>query len=406
MDFFGQQERAQRQTRWLIVLFGLAVLAVVFIIYLVFASVIFVFRHPLFDEAWWNPMTVIMGCFFFLGEFVTSPIQTFELIWDPQVIIWTACGTVLPIAAGCLYKLRVLAAGGPAVAKLLGGRRVETDTPDTDEQRLCNVVSEMAVASGMPQPEIYVLDRERGINSFAAGHTRDDVAIGVTLGCLVLLTRDELQGIVAHEFSHILNGDTRLNMRLMALCHGLFWPTIVGRILLRGNSESPEIGDSIFDDKVPEISTPLVPLAFFFLILGSVSSPLVRWIKSLICREREWLADAAAVQFTRNPPGIEGALRKIGGLLKQGRLDSPHAESASHFYFVNCVHEPWFGFQSTHPPLMKRILKIDPQFDGKFKHIQSLPSHEAAYDLRYQESVRRMRAEAAMQEEQQPPSRV
>ena len=121
----------------------------------------------------------------------------------------------------------------------------------------------------------------------------------------------------------------------------------------------------------------------------------------MICREREWLADAAAVQFTRNPPGIEGALKKIGGLLKQGRLDTAHAESASHFYFVNCVHESWFGFQSTHPPLVERILKIDPQFDGKFQRIHSLPSHEAAYDLRYQESIRRMRAEAALQEGQQ-----
>jgi len=401
VDFFGQQERAQRQTRWLIVLFGLAVLVVVFIIYLVFASAVYVFRHPLFNEAWWNPMTFIMSGFFFLGEVLLRPIHTIKLIWDPHLIIWTASGTLLPIVAGCLYKLRVLAAGGPAVAELLGGRRVDPETTDADERRLCNVISEMAVASGMAQPEIYVLERERGINSFAAGHTRDDVAIGVTLGCLKLLTRDELQGVIAHEFSHILNGDTRLNMRLMALCHGLFWPTIVGRILLRGNSEAPEMSDSIFDDKVPEISTPLVPVAFFFLVLGSVSSPLVRWIKSLICREREWLADAAAVQFTRNPPGIEGALKKIGGLLKQGRLDSPHAESASHFYFVNCVHDPWFGFQSTHPPLMRRILRIDPQFEGKFQHIQSLPSHEAAYDLRYQESIRRMRAEAAMQEEQQ-----
>jgi Zn-dependent protease with chaperone function len=401
VDFFGQQEHAQRQTRWLIVLFGLAVLVVVSIIYLVFASIVYVFRHPLFNEAWWNPMTLIIGCFFFLGEVLVRPFHIFKLIWDPQIVIWTTSCTLLPIIAGCLYKLRVLAGGGSAVAELLGGRRVDPETSDGDERRLYHVVSEMAIASGMPQPEVYVLDRERGINTFAAGHTQDDVAIGVTLGCLKLLTRDELQGVVAHEFSHILNGDTRLNMRLMALCHGLFWPTIVGRILLRGNSDAPEIGDSIFDDAVPEISTPLVPLAFFFLVLGSVSSPLVRWIKSLICREREWLADAAAVQFTRNPPGIEGALKKICGLLKEGRLDSPHAESASHFYFVNCVHEPWFGFQSTHPPLIGRILRTNPQFDGKFQHIQSLPSHEAAYDLRYQESIRRMRAEAEMREEQQ-----
>src|SRR6185437_3974747 len=266
-------------------------------------------------------------------------------------------------------------------------------------KKLCNVVSEMAIASGMPQPEVYVLDRERGINSFAAGHTREDVAIGVTFGCVKLLTRDELQGVIAHEFNHVLNGDTRLNMRLMTLAHGLFWPTIVGRILIRGTSEAPEMGDSIFDENLPQLNQAMVPFACFFFVLGSITSPLVRWIKSMICREREWLADAAAVQFTRNPPGIEGALRKIGGLLKQGRLDNAHAESASHFYFVNCVHDSWFGFQSTHPPLPKRILKIDPQFDGAFPHILSLPSQDAVYDHRYEESVRRMRAETAVPEE-------
>lgn len=401
MDFFGQQERARRQTRLLLWLFGLAVLVVVGIIYVVLASVIYVFQHPLFSEVWWNPMTFIITGFFFLGEALVHPVHTLKLIWDPHLVVWTATGTLLPVVAGCLYKIRVLAAGGPAVAKFLGGRRVDPDAANVDEKRLCNVVSEMAIASGMQRPEIYVLDRERGINSFAAGHTREDVAIGVTLGCVKLLTRDELQGLIAHEFSHILNGDTRLNMKLMALLYGLFWPTIVGRILLRGTSEAPEIGESILDEDVPEISKPLVPLACFFLILGSISSPLVRWIKSMICREREWLADAAAIQFTRNPPGLEGALKKIGGLLKQGRLDTPRAETASHFYFVNCVYEPWFGFLSTHPPLEKRILKIDPQFDGKFQRIHSLNSNEAAYDLRYEESVRRMQAEVAGGEQQE-----
>ena len=334
-----------------------------------------------------------------LGEALLRPGHALRLIWEPHLVIWTGLGTLIPIAAGCIYKIRLLAEGGPAVAELLGGRRVEPNTSDTNEKRLRNVVEEMAVASGMTLPEIYVLDRERGINSFAAGHTREDVAIGVTLGCVKLLTRDELQGVIAHEFSHILNGDTRLNMKLMGLAHGLFWPTIVGRILLRGSSEAPEMGESIFDEDASEINKVLVPPACFFLILGSISSPLVRLIKSLISREREWLADAAAVQFTRNPAGIEGALKKIGGLLKQGRLDTPHAESASHFYLANCVHDPWLSFQSTHPPLAKRILAINPQFDGHFQHINSLPSHDAAYDLRYEQSVRRMRAQAARQEE-------
>lgn len=379
----------------------MAVVVVVFVIYLVFASVIYIFRHPMVHEAWWNPAAFIGNVLFFLGDVLLEPLQTFKRIWDPDLIVWTASGTLLPIIAGCLYKLRVLSSGGPAVAELLGGRRVDPKTSDADEKRLCDVVSEMAIASGMPQPDIYVLDRERGINSFAAGHTRDDVAIGITLGCLKLLTRDELQGVIAHEFSHVLNGDTRLNMRLMALSHGLFWPTIVGRILLRGTSEATEMGEFNFDDDVPEISKPLLPLACFFLVLGSISSPLVRWIKSMICREREWLADAAAVQFTRDPPGLEGALKKIGGLLKQGRLDNAHAESASHFYFANCVHEPWFGFQSTHPPLAERILRIDPQFDGMFQHVHSLPSHEAVNDLRYEENLQRMRAQTAAQEGQE-----
>jgi Zn-dependent protease with chaperone function len=401
VDFFDQQEHARRQTRLLICLFGIAVVVVVLVIYVVLASAIYVFRHPLFNESWWDPMTIIIGGFFFVGDLLFQPFHTLKLIWEPHLAIWAAVGTLLPILAGCLYKLRVLAAGGPAVAELLGGRRVDPESQNADEQRLCHVISEMAIASGMSQPVVYVLDRERGVNSFAAGHTRDDVAIGVTLGCLKLLTRDELQGVIAHEFSHILNGDTRLNMKLMALAHGLFWPTIVGRILLRGTSTAPEIGDSIFDDDLPETRKLLVPAACFFLVLGSISSPLVRWIKSMICREREWLADAAAVQFTRNPAGIEGALKKIGGLLKQGRLDTPHAESASHFYFVNCVYDSWFGFQSTHPPLPKRILRIDPQFDGKFEHIRSLPSHDAVYDLRYEESVRRMRAQAASQSAQE-----
>jgi Zn-dependent protease with chaperone function len=252
----------------------------------------------------------------------------------------------------------------------------------------------MAVASGLSMPEIYVLDRERGINSFAAGHTREDVAIGITFGALKLLTRDELQGAVAHEFSHVLNGDTRLNMKLMALAHGLFWPTLLGRILVRGSTQAPERGASIFDDDTSSTFLPTSPLGILFLIIGGVSSPFVRLLKSKVCREREWLADAAAVQFTRNPAGIEGAFKKIGGLLKQGRMDSPFAEVASHLYFVNSTFDSWFGFMSTHPPLTKRILAINPAFDGQFQHIISLPSRDAEFDRIYEESVRRARAEA------------
>jgi len=212
----------------------------------------------------------------------------------------------------------------------------------------------------MAVPEIYVLDCERGINSFAAGHTRDDVAVGVTFGCLKMLTRDELQGVIAHEFSHVLNGDTRLNMKLMGLAHGLSWPTIIGRVLLRGSPQPMEIGASIFDADTKPTFLPTAPIGILFLIIGGISAPFVRVLKSLICRERERLADAAAVQFTRNPAGIAGALKKIGGLYRAGRLDTSYAETASHLYFANSAYEPMFSFQSTHPPVAKRILAIDP----------------------------------------------
>ena len=170
------------------------------------------------------------------------PLYFLDQLWDTQLFCWSATGTLLLIAAGCFYKIRLLAGGGPAVAELLGGRKIEDNSSDLDEKRLRDVVEEMAVASEMAVPEIYVLDGERGINSFAAGHTREDVAIGVTFGGLKLLTRDELQGVIAHEFSHVLNGDTRLNMKLMGLADGLFWPTIVGRVLVRGSAQPLETG--------------------------------------------------------------------------------------------------------------------------------------------------------------------
>lgn len=364
MDFFDQQAHAKKRTRRLLWLFGLAVLSFVVLTYLILAAPIRVFSQAL----------------------VTST-SFFQWIWEPRLAFWVAVGTLFSIALGCFYKMRLLSGGGSAVAEMLGGRNIGPNTSDLDEQRLRNVVAEMAIASGSPVPEIYLLGNERGINSFAAGHSRDDVAIGVTRGCLKLLTRDELQGVIAHEFSHVLNGDTRLNMKLMALAHGLFWPTLVGRILVRGTTRAPEIGESVFDEDAGHYFLPTAPVGVLFLLIGSVSLPLVRLLKSAICREREWLADAAAVQFTRNPAGIEGALKKIGGLFKQGRLDTPCAETASHLYFSNSDYDPWFDFLSTHPPLPKRIVAIDPWFDGQFPKVKSLPPNQFERDQAFEQVV-------------------
>jgi Zn-dependent protease with chaperone function len=393
MDFFDQEARARKQTRRLIWLFGLAVLVTVILTNLALAVVIHAFKHPLFPGVWWNPITFLITLLDLCGEAVIFPMDFLELIWNPYLFCWITLVSLTSVALGSLYKIRRLSAGGSAVAELLDGRCVETNTSDPDEQRLRNVVEEMAIASGMPVPEIYVLDNERGINAFSAGHTRDDVAIGVTRGCLKLLTRDELQGVIAHEFSHILNGDTRLNLRLMGLMHGLFWPTPVGRILVRGSTQARDPDESIFDDVTIPFFLPTAPVGVLFLIVGGISSPFVRLIKSLICCNREWLADAAAVQFTRNPAGIGGALKKIGGLLKQGRLDSPHAETASHLYFVNYTHDSWFSSQSTHPPLAKRVLAIDPAFDGQFPKVKMLAANQYERDQVYEQTLARVMSE-------------
>jgi Zn-dependent protease with chaperone function/uncharacterized tellurite resistance protein B-like protein len=392
MDFFDQEARARKQTRRLIWLFGLAVLVTVTLTNLVLAVVIHAFKHPLFPGVWWNPIIFLITLLDLCGEVVVFPMDFLKLIWNPYLFCWVTLISLTSVALGSLYKIRLLSAGGSAVAELLDGRGVEAGTSDPDEQRLRHVVEEMAIASGTPVPEIYVLDNERGINAFSAGHTRDDVAIGVTRGCLKLLTRDELQGVIAHEFSHILNGDTRLNLRLMGLMHGLFWPTPVGRILVRGSTQARDPDESIFDEDTTPFFLPTAPIGILFLIVGGISSPCVRLIKSLICRKREWLADAAAVQFTRNPTGIAGALKKIGGLYKQGRLDTPNAETASHLYFANSAYDPLFNFQSTHPPLAKRVLAIDPAFDGQFPKVKTLPPNQYERDQVYEETLARVLA--------------
>jgi Zn-dependent protease with chaperone function len=385
MDFFDQQERARRQTRWLLAYFAVAVAVIIAVGYIIFAGLTLPFVKPLphGPRIHFVPVAIC----WLVGEALLNPLQYLRWTWDLPLFAGFAAATALIVAAGSLYKIRQLAAGGPVVAELLGGRRVAPDSVEPDEQKLRNVVEEMAIASGMPVPEIYVLDAERGINAFAAGHTRSDVAVGVTRGCLKLLDRDELQGVVAHEFSHILNGDTRLNMRLMGIAHGVLWPVIVGRIFIRGSNRPAEPGESVLDKEASAGRLSLICIGYFLLVSGSIGLPFMRLLKSAICRQREWLADAAAVQFTRYPAGLDGALKKIGGLYKQARLDTPHAETASHLYFANSAFTPWFGFLSTHPPLVERIQAIDPAFGGEFPKVKSLPPSQIERERRYEQAV-------------------
>jgi Zn-dependent protease with chaperone function len=230
---------------------------------------------------------------------------------------------------------------------------------DKDEKRLLNVVEEMAIASGVPVPQVYLMTEETGINAFAAGYTPGDAAIAVTRGCLSTLNREQLQGVIAHEFSHILNGDMRLNIRLIGFLYGIMVIAIVGRGLLRGSGRSR--------NKKGGGQTVLLALAL--VVIGYMGQLFGRIIQSAVSRQREFLADASAVQFTRNPGGIAGALKIIGGFTKGSRIASPNAHEASHLFFCTAIQSLF----ATHPPLDERIRRIDPGYSGHVNESGSDP---------------------------------
>lgn len=336
MDFFERQDRARRNTKWLVLYFVAAVACIILGIYLVFAGI------------------------FLRDQFTRFGPEGF---WHPQLFLGVTTGTCLVVLFGSLYKLAELRRGGVAVAEMLGGRRIAPNTDDPNERKVLNVVEEMALASGMAVPPVYLLLDEDGINAFAAGHSSNDAVIGVTRGCVKLLSRDELQGVIAHEFSHILNGDMRLNLRLMGVIFGILCLAVIGRVLLQsGTRRHYRLGAR--NDGKGGNPLPLIGLAL--IIISSIGVFFGRLIQAAVSRQREFLADAAAVQFTRNPDGLAGALKKIGGLAHGSRLVTAHATEASHLFFGNAVRAGFTGLMATHPPLEQRIRAIDPHFDGKF----------------------------------------
>ena len=336
MDFFERQEDARRHTRRLVVLFVLAVLAVV-------AAV--------------NVAVVVI----FLASEGGRVLA--EGLLRPEVMVGVSLATLLVIFVGSAYKTSALRRGGPAVAQLLGGKPVDPNTTEPARRRLLNVVEEMALAAGTPVPTLYVLEEEPGINAFAAGFTPDGAVIGVTRGAMELLSRDELQGVVGHEFSHILNGDMRLNVRLIGVLHGVLVIGLIGYWILRtagrGSSSSRKKGGG----------GAILLFGLALLVIGYVGVFFGKLIKGGLSRQREFLADASAAQFTRNPGGLAGALRKIGGLGAGSRLKNANAEQASHLFFGNGVGEPAFAWLATHPPLAERIRRLDPGFDGTFPRV-------------------------------------
>lgn len=328
MDFFAEQSRSRGKTTQLVILFIIAVAGIVLSVY-----------------------TVIVMAFGFFSSQGTSP-STRALHWfNWDLFLAISIITVLVIAIGSIFKIIALGKGGSYVAESLGGRLINRGTTNTDERKLLNVVEEMAIASGIPVPQVYVLEGEEGINAFAAGYTTNDAIVAVTRGCMTSLTRDELQGVIAHEFSHIFNGDMRLNIRIIGLLSGILIIANIGYFIMRAGSRSRKGG----------AQAAIAGLGL--LAIGYVGVFAGRIIQAAISRQREFLADASAVQFTRNPSGIAGALKKIGGFARGSKIKSPAASETCHMFFSSAINLLF----ATHPSLTIRIRRIDPSFDGKFE---------------------------------------
>jgi Zn-dependent protease with chaperone function len=326
MNFFEQQERARRRTRWLLLLFALAVFAIIAAVNLIM-------------------LIAATGG----GSAGESMLSASFISRHLDLIFWVTLVTGGIIGFASLYRSLALRSGGGTVARELGGTLVPPDTADPLRRRLRNVVEEIAIASGVPVPEIYVLEREQGINAFAAGYSPADAAVAVTRGALEHLNRAELQGVVAHEFGHILNGDMRLNIRLIGILFGILVMAMIGRRVL----------GSMRHSRNSRGSGGILALALALMLIGYIGLFFGRWIKASVSRQREYLADASAVQFTRQPEGIAGALKKIGAA-SSGSVLQVDTEEVGHMLFASGYVQRMFA---THPPLFDRIRAIEPRFD-------------------------------------------
>ncbi len=332
MNFFAAQDQARRSSRRLVYAYIVATIAIVLGVTAVAGFALFNFSELGYDL---TP-----------GAFVRH--QT-------PLLAGIALLTTVFVLGASMYKTALLSSGGKRVAVDMGGTLVATDVQDPLRRRLRNVVEEMAIASGVPVPEIYVLEEEQGINAFAAGYAPSDAAIAVTRGTLELLDRDELQGVIAHEFSHILNGDMKLNIRLMGVLFGIMALTLIGRLIVRGGYHANIVSSS----RGRGAPVALV-IGLGLVILGGIGIFFARAIKASISRQREYLADASAVQFTRQSTGIASALKKIGGYSAGSLISATDPEEISHMLFGTGARLS--GMFATHPPLVARIQALDPSF--------------------------------------------
>jgi len=338
MDFFASQELARQNTRRLVVLYILSIIGLILGVY--FLTVFTGFGVAAAGKSNFTP---------------DNFIQWFRV----DVLGYVAAAVSAVIGAGSAFKVASLRGGGESVASLLGGKRLQPNTTTIAERRILNVVEEMALAAGTPVPPVYILEDEPGINAFAAGYTIDDAVIGLNRGTIETLNRDELQGVVAHEFSHILNGDMRMSIRMIAILHGIQLIALIGYYCIRsmGSSRRSSSRDS------GKGAAAILVFGAGLIAVGGIGILFARLIKASVSRQREYLADASAVQFTRNPEGIAGALKMIGS--QTSRMRGAAAEETSHMFFGS-MFGTGSSMMATHPPLLERIQKIDPRFDGNY----------------------------------------
>ncbi|MEX0963127.1 MAG: M48 family metallopeptidase [Pseudohongiellaceae bacterium] len=332
MNFFESQDTAKRNTGRLIFLFGLAVLSLIVV-----------------------TNVLVMVVFGFAETGMTSMAATTRFEFDVKTFLIIGAVVASIVLLGSLYKISSLAGGGARVAEMMNGRLLVSGTQDMAERRVLNVVEEMAIASGTPVPPVYLME-EAGINAFAAGYSPNDAVVAVTRGCIDTLSRDQLQGVIAHEFSHILHGDMRINIRLIGVLHGIMVLGIVGYHLLRSGRFSRRSKGAA---GVMFLGLGLVAVGFVGTFFGNL-------IKAAVSRQREYLADASAVQFTRNPDGIAQALMQIGRHQERSYLQNANSSEISHALFEEGQVSALGGLYATHPPLEERIRAIIPRWNGDY----------------------------------------
>ncbi|MGJ3241737.1 MAG: M48 family metallopeptidase [Opitutales bacterium] len=371
MDFFEAQDQAQSRTKLLILYFAAAVVLIITAVYFAVTAGVFFYHHMVESDV-------------------------LPRLFSGLRLAWTA-GLVVPlIALGSFWRITQLRRkGGAGVAEAMGGRKLDPSTRRPEERQLMNVVEEMAIASGVPVPAVYLMDDEPGINAFAAGFGFDDAVVGVTRGAVEQLDRDELQGVIAHEFSHILNGDMRLSTKLSGWIFGIVMLTLLGRgfwSLIKGGRRSGRHGGGHIyvggsrggggggrskGNGAGALILAVILVAILITIIGFIGECFARLIQAAVSRQREYLADASAVQFTRNPEGIGNALRRIGGNKSGSRVSHAQASGFAHAFFSKSLRSE-VAFFATHPPLKRRIRRILKEWDGDYLEPRPRPKPRPA----------------------------